>query len=141
MPFYWSLKSIPELAPLPKARRLAIWKACYPGSFKLDRLFLGQWLALMVVYSGPSLFGFRLWNPGFNWLGFGFLLSIQTVVGYFVALVFVHLRIVAALPEIRKRVGGLCLQCGYDLTGNTSGICPECGTPIPVKAGEESRRA
>jgi hypothetical protein len=23
---------------------------------------------------------------------------------------------------------GLCLSCGYDLTGNTSGMCPECGT-------------
>jgi hypothetical protein len=28
----------------------------------------------------------------------------------------------------RRRVHGLCLQCGYSLTGNTSGICPECGT-------------
>lgn len=24
----------------------------------------------------------------------------------------------------------LCAPCGYDLTGNESGICPECGTPI-----------
>jgi hypothetical protein len=24
-----------------------------------------------------------------------------------------------------------CKYCGYDLTGNTSGTCPECGTPIP----------
>jgi uncharacterized paraquat-inducible protein A len=24
---------------------------------------------------------------------------------------------------------GLCAACGYDLTGNTSGVCPECGTP------------
>lgn len=23
-----------------------------------------------------------------------------------------------------------CAECRYDLTGNTSGICPECGTPI-----------
>lgn len=27
------------------------------------------------------------------------------------------------------RAPGLCVSCGYDLTGNTSGICPECGTP------------
>lgn len=26
----------------------------------------------------------------------------------------------------------LCKGCGYDLTGNTSGICPECGRPIPT---------
>ena len=24
---------------------------------------------------------------------------------------------------------GHCLKCGYNLTGNVSGICPECGTP------------
>ena len=24
-----------------------------------------------------------------------------------------------------------CENCGYDLTGNESGVCPECGTPIP----------
>ena len=25
---------------------------------------------------------------------------------------------------------GYCQQCGYDLTGNVSGTCPECGTDI-----------
>lgn len=24
----------------------------------------------------------------------------------------------------------LCLHCGYELTGNTSGVCPECGESI-----------
>ena len=24
---------------------------------------------------------------------------------------------------------GLCVQCGYNLTGNVTGRCPECGTP------------
>ena len=26
---------------------------------------------------------------------------------------------------------GHCTRCGYDLTGNRSGLCPECGSPIP----------
>jgi hypothetical protein len=26
---------------------------------------------------------------------------------------------------------GHCVNCDYDLTGNTSGRCPECGTPTP----------
>jgi hypothetical protein len=30
----------------------------------------------------------------------------------------------------RRLLGNLCLECGYDLTGNVSGICSECGTPI-----------
>lgn len=25
--------------------------------------------------------------------------------------------------------GSWCLSCGYNLTGNVSGRCPECGTP------------
>jgi hypothetical protein len=24
-----------------------------------------------------------------------------------------------------------CVNCGYDLAGNTSGVCPECGTSVP----------
>ncbi len=24
---------------------------------------------------------------------------------------------------------GRCIRCRYDLTGNLSGVCPECGTP------------
>jgi len=30
----------------------------------------------------------------------------------------------------RRRKKGLCLNCGYNLTGNVSGVCPECGGKI-----------
>jgi hypothetical protein len=29
-----------------------------------------------------------------------------------------------------RRTLGLCVSCRYDLTGNTSGVCPECGTAV-----------
>ena len=29
------------------------------------------------------------------------------------------------------RETGYCTSCGYDLAGNTSGQCPECGEPVP----------
>ena len=32
--------------------------------------------------------------------------------------------------EHRRRKKGLCINCGYNLTGNLSGICPECGERI-----------
>ena len=28
---------------------------------------------------------------------------------------------------------GLCRRCGYNLTGNASGVCPECGTAVGVQ--------
>ncbi len=36
----------------------------------------------------------------------------------------------------RRHAPGHCRKCGYDLTGNVSGRCPECGTTIvPVPDG------
>ena len=32
------------------------------------------------------------------------------------------------LRRYRRRRKGLCVKCGYNLTGNTTGICSECGT-------------
>ena len=34
----------------------------------------------------------------------------------------------------RRRRRGLCTECGYDLTGNASGKCPECGVPVSPRA-------
>ncbi len=34
------------------------------------------------------------------------------------------------LRRWRWRRKGLCLKCGYDLEGNVSGVCPECGAEI-----------
>ena len=37
------------------------------------------------------------------------------------------------LPFTRRRwrrKHGLCVTCGYDLTGNESGVCPECGVEV-----------
>ena len=36
-------------------------------------------------------------------------------------------------PENRS-----CRNCGYDLTGNVSGRCPECGTVIPGSGSTDS---
>lgn len=34
----------------------------------------------------------------------------------------------------RRILPGCCLRCGYDLTGNTSGVCSECGLAKPPPA-------
>jgi hypothetical protein len=32
-----------------------------------------------------------------------------------------------------KSLADVCAQCSYNLTGNVSGVCPECGTAIAKK--------
>ena len=45
----------------------------------------------------------------------------------------------AAYRCARARAAGrsahLCRRCGYNLTGNVSGVCPECGTARRAAAG------
>jgi hypothetical protein len=36
--------------------------------------------------------------------------------------------------KTRRRRQGLCTECGYDLTGNVSGKCPECGVHVNPRA-------
>jgi len=31
-----------------------------------------------------------------------------------------------------------CCLCGYNLTGNTTGRCPECGSPCPDELGPQT---
>ena len=40
-------------------------------------------------------------------------------------------KLIAAWNHWRHYPPGHCQVCGYNLTGNVSGICPECGTLIP----------
>lgn len=36
--------------------------------------------------------------------------------------------------DLQRRFRGSCLNCGYDLTGNVSGVCPECGMAVGPSA-------
>lgn len=42
--------------------------------------------------------------------------------------------LVGVNPEQLERIlnPSLCTKCGYNLTGNLSGLCPECGTALPL---------
>jgi hypothetical protein len=79
----------------------------------------GRWIAWGVVVAGL--------------LGYG------AARGQFLSAAFVAFMVAAAgfagwvlidRPHVRtegRKAKGLCVRCGYDLTGNVSGVCPECG--------------
>lgn len=50
---------------------------------------------------------------------------------------------VAAIVGIKysshKSPLGHCKHCGYNLTGNVTGICPECGKPVPPTIPDSSK--
>jgi hypothetical protein len=39
----------------------------------------------------------------------------------------------------RRHAAKVCVTCGYSLTGNVSGICPECGTPVRTSETRQGR--
>jgi hypothetical protein len=41
------------------------------------------------------------------------------------------------LSRSQRRKKHQCLFCGYSLTGNTSGVCPECGTGASARVGNQ----
>lgn len=48
--------------------------------------------------------------------------------------------ITGPLRTRHRRRRGLCVQCGYNLAGNTTSICPECGTSFATTIVESPRR-
>lgn len=77
-----------------------------------------RWAPIWDNRPGASMLGMPLWIP--------FLLAA-------IPTAFLFWR------DRRRIPSGHCLRCRYDLTGNTSGVCPECGTAIsPTSAGPET---
>ena len=72
-------------------------------------------------------------------LGFSWTYELRSHAGYSMSsqksmpLWFVLLCLLAAWMYARRRnqpEHPACHTCGYSLTGNTSGTCPECGSPV-----------
>lgn len=76
------------------------------------------------------------WPWGFSVRGFVFPLW-YAAAG---ALAFpIIARIRSVLRQRRRLRRGLCLRCGYNLTGNTTGRCPECATAVGEPTGPSPR--
>lgn len=124
----------PELSRAgPRPKRLELWRAAYHPVLKSPTYWL---IALGTQLAGQLLCGFlgsqavrQFGSYGglFRWTppAFGaFAASILT-------LWFVRKRINRNVRrELNRRGMPTCLGCGYDLTGNVSGVCPECGRRI-----------
>lgn len=89
----------------PKARDMLVL-----GVFGLAALHVS--IALITPHPAKS-FGFNG-----NILGFAIIILLTALVGLF-------------FRPRRPTPYPACPQCRYNLTGNQSGVCPECGAPVP----------
>ena len=101
----------------------------YVAVFENEFPFRGFRWAWKGISIGPGLSGLGLNLP--DWT-----IGPKQVWRIFVPLWIPFLLIAAPTAWLfhrdRRRIPpGHCLRCGYDLTGNTSGVCSECGAPTP----------
>ena len=59
-----------------------------------------------------------------------FLAPIAAGIAASITLALIHRLAIRESGELRPLD---CVECGYDLTANVSGRCPECGKPIPAE--------
>ncbi len=96
----------PDNSPF-KGRSITFDLYWFPPSLKQFGYFLFQ-------YGGGFILNFAWWHPA--WI---FGLFPLTQVPYL-------------WRRFKPKLPGHCLHCSYNLTGNTSGVCPECGSSIPT---------
>ena len=88
------------------------WRVYRDARSMRQRLRFWAWLPAVERYPSGRRASFLVWVP--IWM----------------PLVLVALPTAFLWRLDRRRIPpGHCLKCGYNLTGNVSGVCPECGTP------------
>jgi hypothetical protein len=109
--------------------------SCAGGNMMMMRRQLLM-TALAIVMLGLSFAILRYRFPGTNFGQWGFVFIAAMVIS--VVVVFVIGFVGAAASGIQadlhaacqSQMTNRCQKCNYDLTGNVSGVCPECGTSI-----------
>ena len=133
------LRRIPELRGRPDDEQRQLWERASEGAMTRPAflLLLAGYVAAIVLL---PLVARRLFlsvaNPN---------VPVSVIAGgVTVAIIglglwlFIGWPIRHARARLRRLLPHLCDACGYDLTGNASGVCPECGRPRA--AGRETMK-
>ncbi len=94
-------------------------------------LYAGAWLAFQFMRSSQrsaeAMFG-------------GCVVGVAWVITLGLSLTLVSLGLRIGQPPVYDDDAPHCYECGYNLTGNVSGACPECGTPIDLDTTADVQR-
>src|SRR5262249_50413980 len=87
----------------------------------------------------PALFGCSSWQKQMSFVtGSGpgaplYCSFLRTPIWGLVFVLYLYPAVIVLGKPVRRsrrRKRGLCIHCAYDLTGNVSGVCPECGETL-----------
>jgi hypothetical protein len=122
------LSDMPSVQRLPRQERLRFLMPYYVPLLKRRE----YWLLFVVGFFGMAgaIGAFIYWIPWSMMLQLS--LPLLLVIGAWLTVVK-HLRLKLLNRIVLDDNPHLCRKCGYDLTSNTSGVCPECGTAIKRK--------
>lgn len=129
MSWRWSYRSFPEFADTDPGVRDRVWKRCLARANRDPR----AWLVLAgFAATAPAALAARELCVQ---LGVGDDGSLAAVAATGLAAAWALVRAYAGVARgyVRAELPGVCRGCGYDLTGNASGTCPECGTAATAK--------
>ena len=94
------------------------WSLGWFGAFFLFGVLIG--LLLSKAYPTQTGIGFTALRFAYSrWL-------LTPILGFVTAMIWLWFRD----PDFAEHPPGHCQSCGYNLTGNQSGICSECGAVI-----------
>ncbi|HEY3246250.1 MAG TPA: zinc ribbon domain-containing protein [Phycisphaerae bacterium] len=79
-----------------------------------------------------AVFGYSLGIPGLSQQVSDSVWIAASVVAAYSGARLIHLLVAWRRVDDHNRY---CWKCRYDLTGNASGICPECGSPVEEEVG------
>ena len=105
------------------------------GEFRHDTVPAGPNVVDLSTYPSAYRRMFAKWSGGYGFAYFEFRRSRGWGVCapcWAPATLFAACPLAACvrLARRRRKNAGLCTACGYNLTGNVSGVCPECGVEI-----------
>lgn len=102
------------------------------GGFLLAGMWIDVVLDVAIVATGMA--------DDYGGTGLAGLAALGLLIGGLpLGLLLVPLCLSSKSPALLARFQSdrVCRKCGYDLTGNATGVCPECGTAIKAEGASE----